>query len=139
MLFGHLLTGTAQIFADVRTYWSPDAIKRVTGWKPEGAAANGIIHLINSGAAAIDGTGKQRKDGKPVMKIGAIFEPPTGHILSFSHITAPKERPMAGKVFRAKAWLLVVCFHASIRVSPARNRSMKNLPIFKSALVPGGE
>ena len=68
MLFGHLLTGTAQIFADVRTYWSPDAIKRVTGWKPEGGAANGIIHLINSGSAAIDGTGKQRKNGKPVMK-----------------------------------------------------------------------
>jgi len=68
MLFGHLLTGTAQIFADVRTYWSPDAIKRVTGWKPEGGAANGLIHLINSGAAAIDGTGKQRKNGKPVMK-----------------------------------------------------------------------
>jgi len=68
MLFGHLLTGTAQIFADVRTYWSPNAIERVTGWKPEGSAANGLIHLINSGAAAIDGTGKQRKDGKPVMK-----------------------------------------------------------------------
>jgi len=68
MLFGHLLTGTAQVFADVRTYWSPDAIKRVTGWKAEGGAANGIIHLINSGSAAIDGTGKQRRDGKPVMK-----------------------------------------------------------------------
>jgi L-fucose isomerase len=68
MLFGHLLTGTAQVFADVRTYWSPDAIQRVTGWRPEGGAANGLIHLINSGAAAIDGTGKQRKDGKPAMK-----------------------------------------------------------------------
>jgi len=68
MLFGHLLTGTAQIFADVRTYWSPDAIKRVTGWKPEGKAAGGLIHLINSGAAAIDGTGKQRKNGKPAIK-----------------------------------------------------------------------
>jgi len=68
MLFGHLLTGTAQVFADVRTYWSPAAIKRVTGWNPGGGAANGFIHLINSGAAAIDGTGKQRKDGKPAMK-----------------------------------------------------------------------
>jgi L-fucose isomerase len=68
MIFGHLLTGTAQIFSDVRTYWSPDAIERVTGWKPEGGAANGLIHLINSGSATLDGTGKQRKDGKPAMK-----------------------------------------------------------------------
>ena len=68
MLFGHLLTGSAQIFSDVRTYWSPEAVKRVTGWQPEGIAANGFIHLINSGATTLDGTGKQRKDGKPVMK-----------------------------------------------------------------------
>ncbi|MDR2631264.1 MAG: L-fucose isomerase [Spirochaetaceae bacterium] len=68
MLFGHLLTGTAQIFSDVRTYWSPAAIERVSGWKPEGGAAGGLIHLINSGATTLDGTGKQRKDGKPAMK-----------------------------------------------------------------------
>jgi L-fucose/D-arabinose isomerase len=68
MLFGHLLTNTAQIFADVRTYWSPDAIKRVSGWKPEGLAAQGLIHLLNSGSATLDGTGQQTKDGKPAMK-----------------------------------------------------------------------
>lgn len=68
MLFGHLLTGTAQIFSDVRTYWSPDAVKRVTGWKPEGVAKDGFIHLINSGATCMDGTGKQRKNGKPAIK-----------------------------------------------------------------------
>ena len=68
MLFGHLLTGTAQIFSDVRTYWSPDAVQRVTGWKPAGAAADGFIHLINSGATCMDGTGKQRKNGKSAMK-----------------------------------------------------------------------
>jgi L-fucose isomerase len=68
MLFGHLLTGTSQIFSDVRTYWSPDAVQRVTGWKPAGEAANGFIHLINSGATTMDGTGKQRRDGKPAMK-----------------------------------------------------------------------
>ncbi|GAB1482435.1 L-fucose isomerase [Treponema sp.] len=68
MLFGHLLTGTSQIFSDVRTYWSPDAVQRVTGWKPEGVAKDGFIHLINSGATTMDGTGKQTKDGKPVMK-----------------------------------------------------------------------
>ncbi len=68
MLFGYLLTNTAQIFADVRTYWSPDAVKRVTGYTPEDAAANGFIHLINSGSATLDGSGQQSRDGKPVMK-----------------------------------------------------------------------
>ncbi len=68
MLFGHLLTGTSQIFSDVRTYWSPEAVQRVTGWKPEGAASAGFIHLINSGATTMDGTGKQRIDGKPAIK-----------------------------------------------------------------------
>ncbi|MDR1601528.1 MAG: L-fucose isomerase [Tannerella sp.] len=69
MLFGHLLTGTAQIFADVRTYWSPEAVKRVTGKELTGQAANGIIHLINSGAASLDGSGQQSdKDGRPAMK-----------------------------------------------------------------------
>jgi L-fucose isomerase len=68
MLFGHLLTNTAQIFADVRTYWSPDSVKRVTGHQLEGIASDGIIHLINSGAAALDGCGQQTRDGEPVMK-----------------------------------------------------------------------
>jgi len=68
MLFGNLLTNTAQIFADVRTYWSPSAVERVSGWKPDGAAAGGFIHLINSGSATLDGSGRQSKDGKPVMK-----------------------------------------------------------------------
>jgi len=69
MLFGHLLTGTAQIFADVRTYWSPDAVQRVTGKALTGKAANGIIHLINSGAASLDGSGQQTDEaGNPAMK-----------------------------------------------------------------------
>ena len=68
MLFGHLLTQTAQIFSDVRTYWSPEAVKRVTGKELSGMAKNGIIHLINSGSTTLDGTGQQTKDGKPVMK-----------------------------------------------------------------------
>ncbi|MDF2613144.1 MAG: L-fucose isomerase [Clostridia bacterium] len=69
MLFGHLLTNTAQIFSDVRTYWSPDAVERVTGHKLTGLAENGIIHLINSGSTTLDGTGQQSdKDGNPVMK-----------------------------------------------------------------------
>jgi L-fucose isomerase len=68
MLFGHLLTDAAQIFADVRTYWSPEAVKRVTGKELEGKAKDGIIHLINSGPAALDGTGRQSVDGQPAMK-----------------------------------------------------------------------
>jgi L-fucose isomerase len=68
MLFGHQLTGTAQIFSDVRTYWSPDAVKRVTGKSLTGMAAGGIIHLINSGSTTLDGTGRMSRDGKPVMK-----------------------------------------------------------------------
>lgn len=68
MLFGYLLTNTAQIFADVRTYWSPAAVRRVTGRKLTGHAAHGLIHLINSGAATLDGTGEQTRNGRPAMK-----------------------------------------------------------------------
>ena len=69
MLFNHLLSNKAQIFADVRTYWSPEAVKRVTGYKLEGKASKGIIHLKNSGPATLDGSGEQRdENGNPVMK-----------------------------------------------------------------------
>ena len=69
MLFGHLMTNTAQIFSDVRTYWSPESVKRVTGKELEGKAANGIIHLINSGSTTLDATAQQRNEaGEPAMK-----------------------------------------------------------------------
>jgi L-fucose isomerase len=68
MLFGYLLTNTAQMFSDIRTYWSPEAIKRVTRIKPEGLAANGFIHLINSGASALDFSGRQKKGNEPAIK-----------------------------------------------------------------------
>ena len=68
MLFNHLLTNKAQIFSDVRTYWSPQAVKRVTGKELTGLAANGVIHLINSGATTLDGTGRQTLNGQPAMK-----------------------------------------------------------------------
>jgi len=68
MLFGHLLTGAAQVFSDVRTYWSPEAVKRVTGFDLTGDAKDGFIHLINSGPSALDGTGEQSIDGQPAMK-----------------------------------------------------------------------
>ena len=68
MLFGKLLTNKAQIFADVRTYWSPQAIEQATAWKPEGLAENGVIHLINSGSCTLDGTGQQSDEqGNPTM------------------------------------------------------------------------
>ncbi len=68
MLFGYLLTNQAQIFSDVRTYWSPASVKRITGYDVEGVAENGFIHLINSGSSALDGSGEQSIDGKPAMK-----------------------------------------------------------------------
>lgn len=69
MLFGHLLTGRAQIFSDVRTYWSPEAVYRVTGKQLTGRASGGMIHLINSGATTLDGTGQATDaNGAPIMK-----------------------------------------------------------------------
>lgn len=100
MLLGNLLTNTAQIFADVRTYWSPASVERVTGHKLTGAAANGILHLINSGAATIDATGRQERDGKPAMKpfweiseaeAKACFDAVTWH-------------PSMGEYFRGGGW-----------------------------------
>jgi L-fucose isomerase len=91
MLFGHLLTGTAQMFSDVRTYWSPAAVKRVTGHDLSGIAEEGIIHLINSGPSALDWTGEQSRDGKPVLK-------------PFWEIT-PEE---AGKCLDATSWRVAV-------------------------------
>ncbi len=71
MLFMKLLTNRAQIFADVRTYWSGDAVKRVTGYEIEGHAkdADGFIHLINSGAACLDANGEAKdENGNGVIK-----------------------------------------------------------------------
>lgn len=68
MLMAHLLTNRPQIFSDVRTYWSPEAVKRVTGKELTGKAAPGIIHLINSGATTMDGCGQSSDaEGNPVM------------------------------------------------------------------------
>ncbi|MBE6714304.1 MAG: L-fucose isomerase [Ruminococcaceae bacterium] len=71
MLFMKLLTNRAQMFADVRTYWSPEAVKRVCGYEMEGKAkeADGIIHLINSGACCLDACGNVKdENGNAVMK-----------------------------------------------------------------------
>jgi L-fucose isomerase len=68
MLLGHLLTGTAQLFSDVRTYWSPEAVERVTGRELTGPGEDGFLHLINSGSSALDWTGEQMIDGLPACK-----------------------------------------------------------------------
>ena len=71
MLFGKLLTNTAQIFSDVRTYWSPEAVKKATGYELEGIAkeSDGFIHLINSGASCLDGSGQAKdENGNGVIK-----------------------------------------------------------------------
>lgn len=69
MLFGKLITNAAVMFSDIRTYWSPEAVKRVTGYALEGKAANGFIHLINSGATALDATGASKdNNGNTLMK-----------------------------------------------------------------------
>ena len=69
MMLGTLVTHSAPCFHDVRTYWSPDACERVTGKRPDGVAANGFIHLINSGATALDGSGaSQNEQGRGCMK-----------------------------------------------------------------------
>ena len=68
MLLGHLLTTSASIFGDIRTYWSPDAVKRVTGYQLTGKASGGIIHFLNSGSASLDGTGRQKENGNSIMK-----------------------------------------------------------------------
>ena len=101
MMFGHLLTDTAQIFSDVRTYWSPEAIERVTGWKPEGPAKNGLIHLINSGSTCLDGTGAQKDaEGKPVMKpFWEISESEVSDCLK-----ATEFRPASTEYFRGGGW-----------------------------------
>jgi len=100
MTFGHLLTGTAQIFADVRTFWSAESIKRVTGKSLTGRAANGMIHLINSGPATLDGTGEQAREGKPVMKpFWEITPEEAGKCLD-----ATQWRPGNTEYFRGGGW-----------------------------------
>lgn len=69
MILGTLVSNSAPCFHDVRTYWSPDSCERVTGMRPQGKAANGFIHLINSGATALDGSGACKDaDGNGCMK-----------------------------------------------------------------------
>ena len=71
MLFMKLLTGRAQMFSDVRTYWSPYALRALADYELSGKALDngGIIHLINSGATAIDASAEcSDENGDAIMK-----------------------------------------------------------------------
>jgi L-fucose isomerase len=123
MLFGHLLTGSAQVFADVRTYWSPEAIKRVTGYEPVGDAAGGILHLINSGPAALDGTGQQSIDGKPAIK---PFWDVTAEEVQ-SCLAATLWHPGSTEYFRGGGWSTDFVTRGGMPVTMSRLNLIKGL------------
>jgi L-fucose isomerase len=130
MLLSYLLTNTAQVFADVRTYWSPEAIERVTGYKVDGVASGGLIHLINSGSAALDGSGRQSKEGQPVMKpfweitpeeVKACFEATTWH-------------PSNGGYFPGGGWSSKFTTRAGMPITMTRLNIVKGLgPVLQIA------
>ncbi|WP_449602637.1 L-fucose isomerase [Paenibacillus sp. Marseille-Q9583] len=123
MLFNYLLTNTAQIFADVRTFWSPDAVKRVTGHQLEGEAAHGILHLINSGSAALDGTGEQTIDGKPAIKpFWEISEDEVEACLSHTEF-----RPASQEYFRGGGFSTDYLTKGGMPVTMARMNLVKGL------------
>lgn len=130
MLFGYLLTNTAQIFADVRTYWSPDAVKRVTGHELSGLGQNGLLHLINSGPAALDGTGEQLRDGKPVMKpFWEITEEDKNNCLK-----ATSWRPAAVEYFRGGGFSSDFLTRGGMPVTMSRLNLVKGLgPVLQIA------
>ncbi len=122
MLFGHLLTGTAQVFADVRTYWSREAIERVSGESIPGEGSGGFIYLTNSGAATLDGTGECRHEGKPAFK-------------HFLDITGDE----ASACLRATAWgeAKLVTFRGGGFSSAFRSRGSMPLTMTRLNLVKG--
>ena len=130
MLFGNLLTNTAQIFADVRTYWSPESIERVTGWKPEGMLKDGAIHLINSGACTLDATGEQTKDGKPVMK--PFWEINEGEVDAM--LKATQWGPSSLEYFRGGGYSSKLLSKAGMPVTMCRLNLVKGLgPVLQIA------
>lgn len=123
MLFNYLLTNTAQIFADVRTFWSPDAVKRVTGHQLQGEAANGLLHLINSGSAALDGTGEQSVDGQPAIKpFWEITEDEVEACLSHAQF-----RPASQEYFRGGGFSTDYLTKGGMPVTMARMNLVKGL------------
>lgn len=130
MALSHLITGTAQVFADVRTYWSPQAVQNATGWKPEGDAAHGFIHLINSGSATLDGCGEQSVDGKPAMKpYWEISPEEAGKCLD-----ATKWCPAIGEYFRGGGYSSQFLTKGGMPITMARINLVKGLgPVMQIA------
>ena len=117
MLLSHLITNTAQIFADVRTYWSPDAVQRVTGYQLEGKAEGGILHMINSGPATLDGTGEQLDaDGYPVMK--PFWEIEQSEVEAC--LTATTWHPSITEYFPGGGWSTRYCTRGNMPVTLVR-------------------
>lgn len=130
MLFNYLLTNTAQIFADVRTYWSPESIERISGWEPDGILKNGAIHLINSGACTLDGTGEQMQEGNPAMKpFWEITEDEVDKMLK-----ATKWGPSSLEYFRGGGYSSKLLTKGGMPVTMCRLNLVKNLgPVLQIA------
>ncbi len=130
MLFGHLVSNTAQIFSDVRTYWSPVAVNRVSGHVLKGRARDGILHLINSGSSALDATGRQRLNGKAAMK-------PYWQITSdevFECLRATKWCPADREYFRGGGFSSQFLTEGGIPVTMSRINLVKGLgPVLQIA------
>lgn len=130
MLFGHLLTGTAQMFSDVRTYWSPDAVSRVTGYNVSGLAEGGFLHLINSGPSALDWTGEQTQDGYHLLKpFWEITAEDAGRCLD-----ATKWCTAVLEYFRGGGWSTDFLTHGGMPVTMCRLNLAKGLgPVLQIA------
>ena len=123
MLFGHQLTNTAQVFADLRTYWSPEAVKRVSGHTLKGAAQGGLLHLLNSGSAALDGTGRQERNGMPAMK--PFWEITREEIAAC--LAATTFHPGATGYFRGGGWSTRFATRGGMPATMARLNLVKGL------------
>ncbi len=130
MLFGNLLTHTAQIFADVRTFWSPEAVYKATRHKLSGRAAGGMIHLINSGAAALDGTGREEAGGKPVFK--PFWEISDGDVERC--LKATRFHPSVTEYFPGGGWSTCYTSRANMPLTMVRLNLIKGLgPVLQIA------
>lgn len=130
MVFGHLVSNTAQMFSDVRTYWSPAAVKRVTGRTLRGRASDGIIHLINSGSSTLDATGRQRLSGKPAMKPFWEISPEE----AFECLDATKWCPAVREYFRGGGFSSQFLTEGGMPITMSRVNLVKGLgPVLQIA------
>jgi L-fucose isomerase len=129
MLFGHLLTNTAQIFADVRTYWSPAAVKRVAGHEVSGVESGGFLHLINSGPAALDATGQQTIEGHAGIK--PFWELTKDEIAA--SLRATTWHPGLTEYFRGGGWSTRFRTRGGMPVTMCRINLYRGLPALQIA------